>query len=129
MNILIVDDNPDITEMISKYLNMSGHLCQFANDGRNGLNMIKSNDYDIVLLDLAMPDFSGTDVIDALVKENEIDKQKIVIFTASSKPNKEVDELIKKGVYSCLRKPIDPDSLVSYLESVNAKRQETKQQS
>lgn len=124
MNVLIIDDNVDITEMVSKYLDMSGHSCEFANEGRNGLNMIKSKNYDVILLDLAMPDFSGIDVIDSLVKENLIKDQRIVIFTASSKPNDEIDELLEKGVYSCLKKPIDPDSLVSYLESVNARIQE-----
>lgn len=124
MNVLIIDDNPDISEMVSKYLDMSGHSCEFANDGRNGLNMIKTKKYDVVLLDLAMPDFSGTDVIDALVNEKSINEQKIVIFTASSKPNEEIDELIQKGVHSCIKKPIDPDSLVSYVENINEKRKE-----
>ncbi|NIP62167.1 MAG: response regulator [Nitrosopumilaceae archaeon] len=126
---MIIDDNPDITEMITKYLKMSGHSCEFANDGRNGLNMIKSKKYDVVLLDLAMPGFSGTDVIDVLVKEGTIREQKVVIFTASSKPNEELDELTQKGVHSCLKKPIDPDSLVLYLESLNEKRKETYHQS
>lgn len=122
MKILTVDDNQDITDMLSKYLNMSGHDCTTANDGRNALSMIESGNYDVVLLDLSMPDFSGIDIIDSLAEKNKISEQKIVVFTASSVSRSEIDKLVKKGAHSCLKKPIDPDELVQYVESINEKQ-------
>lgn len=124
MKVLVIDDNVDITEMISQYLKMSGHECNYANDGRNGLNMILNKRFDVVLLDLAMPEFSGRDVINELVEKNKIKDQPVILFTASSKPNKEINELIQKGVHSCLKKPIDPDELVSYLKTVIGQKNE-----
>ena len=121
MKILLIDDNKDITEMFSKYLKLNDHECHTSNDGRNGLNMIENQKYDAVLLDLAMPNFSGVDVIHALVEKNKIRNQKIIIFTASSKPNNDLDELIQMGVHSCLTKPMDPDELISYLENLEVK--------
>lgn len=121
MKILTVDDNQDITDMLSKYLNMSGHDCTTSNDGRNALSMIESGNYDVVLLDLSMPDFSGIDVIDSLAEKNKISEQKIVVFTASSVSRSEIDKLVKKGAHSCLKKPIDPDELVKYVEDLNDK--------
>lgn len=121
MKILLIDDNKDITELLSKYLRLSNHECHTSNDARNGLNMIENQHYDAVLLDLAMPNFSGMDVINALVEKNTIHNQKIIIFTASSKPNSDFAELIKLGVHSCLAKPIDPDELVSYIENIEIK--------
>lgn len=121
MKILIIDDNKDITEMFSKYLKLNNHECHTSNDGRNGLNMIENQKYDAVLLDLAMPDFSGVDVIYSLVEKNKIHNQKIIVFTASSKPSNDLDDLIQIGVHSCLSKPIDPDELISYLENIDVK--------
>lgn len=121
MKILIIDDNKDITELLTKYLKLSNHECHASNDARNGLNMIENQKYDAVLLDLAMPNFSGMDVINALIEKNTIRNQKIIIFTASSKPNSDFSDLIKMGVHSCLNKPIDPDELVSYLENLEVK--------
>jgi CheY-like chemotaxis protein len=42
------------------------------------------------------------------------------LFTASSKPEDEISELIKKGAHSCLKKPIDPDELLNYLEGLKS---------
>jgi two-component system OmpR family response regulator len=121
MRILMIDDNKDITEMFSKYLRLNNHECHTSNDGRNGLSMIENQKYDAILLDLAMPEFSGIDVIRALAAKNKVYDQKIIIFTASSKPNNEIDDLIKVGVHSCIKKPIDPDELISYLENLEVK--------
>ncbi len=122
MKVLIIDDNRDITDMLSKYLKMSGHDCATSNDGRNALSMIESRNHDVVLLDLSMPDFSGIDIIDSLAEKDKISNQKIIVFTASSVSKSEIDELIKKGAHSCLKKPIDPDELVMYVENINGQK-------
>lgn len=101
--------------MLSKYMTIKGHTCSVSNDGRNGLNMITSNQYDVVLLDLAMPEFSGMDVVDALVRNSMIQKLNIVALTASSVSQEKEEILKKKGVLTILKKPIDPDDLLAYL--------------
>lgn len=124
MKILVVDDNEDITSLLSKYLKLSGFECNFSNDGRTALSMIENQKFDVVLLDLAMPEYSGVDVIDALIKNGKIKDQKILVFTASSVSKTETQELLKKGVHSCLKKPIDPDELVSYLKTISVQKNE-----
>jgi len=119
MKVLVVDDNEDITSLITKYLKLNGFEVNFSNDGRNALSMIENQKLDVVLLDLAMPEYSGIDIVDELVKHGKIKDQKIIVFTASSVSKTETEELLQKGVHSCLKKPIDPDELVSYLKTVN----------
>jgi len=120
MKILIVDDNKTITEMLTKFLTVKGYDCVSSNDGRNGVNLMKKEKYDTVFLDMSMPDFGGKDVIDALEKENLLKDQRIIIFTASSISNEEIDELIKKdGVDSCLRKPVQLTELIATIEAGN----------
>ena len=120
MKILIVDDNKNITEMLSKFLAVKKIDCVATNDGRNGLNLMKKEKYHTVFLDMSMPGFGGQDVIDALEKENLLKDQRIIIFTASSISNEEIDKLIKKdGVDSCLRKPVQLTELTAIIEAGN----------
>ena len=120
MKILIIDDNKDITEMLSRYLNVKEFDCVTTNDGLNGLNLIKKEKFHAVFLDMAMPDFGGQDVIAALEKENLLKDQRIIIFTASSITNDRIRELLEKdGIESCLRKPIQLSELISTINAGN----------
>ena len=122
MKILGVDDNPDIIKYVALTATGMGHEFTSANNGKDGLKMIQENQYDLVLLDLSMPEFSGIDVIDQLVADDKIKNQKIVIFTASSSTDNDFEELIRKGVHSYLAKPIDIDVLmakITEIESLN----------
>ena len=114
--ILIIDDNKDITEMLSRYLIVKGFDCVTTNDGMNGLKLIKKENYGTIFLDLSMPNFGGLDVIDALEKENVLKDQRIVIFTALSITTEQIQELLEKdGVESCLRKPIHLSEFMTYV--------------
>jgi len=118
MKILGIDDNTDINELLDTVLNGSGHEFIYVKNGTEGLKFIREEKFDIVLLDLAMPEFSGFDVINSLLKEGLLTKQKIILFTASSVLDSEIEELIKKGVHSCIRKPVDLDFLLEKLEQL-----------
>jgi len=122
MKVLIIDDNKDITDLISKYLNLNDHQCHVANNGRNGLNLIESQNHDVVLLDISMPEFSGIDIVNTIAKKDKSALRKIILFTASSVSTNEIDKLLELGVHSCLKKPIDPDELISYLEIFDGKK-------
>ena len=118
MKILGIDDNTDINELLDTVLNGSGHEFIYVKSGTEGLSLIRKKKFDIVLLDLAMPEFSGFDVINSLLKEGLLSKQKIILFTASSVLDSEIEELIKKGIHSCIRKPVDVDFLLERLEQL-----------
>ena len=106
MKILLIDDNQDITELLSNYLTIKGHECTVCNDGRNGTSLILEKHFDAVILDLAMPEYTGFDVIDDLEKAGKLKNQKIILFTASSVKNEDIEKILKKGIHSCLRKPV-----------------------
>ncbi len=118
MKILGIDDNFAINELLDTVLNSSGHEFSYANNGKEGLKLIKENSYDLVLLDLSMPEFTGFDIVDSLNNDGIINKQKIVLFTASSMTDSEIEELLKKGAYSCIRKPIDIDVLLEKIDAI-----------
>lgn len=68
LHILVVDDEPIIQEIIGNFLEKDGHTYEFANDGREGLIKFKSNNFDLVITDKAMPDVSG-DQLSSFLKE------------------------------------------------------------
>lgn len=118
LNVLIIDDNEQITKMISTFLDMSNHECTVVNDGKEGLELIKTNQYDSIILDLAMPEFDGFKILDTLQNEDPSQISKIIILTASSIPIETVKKFKDLGVSSCLQKPVDIDQLLSKITSV-----------
>ena len=95
-----------------------GHDYESADGGRKGVEMIENNQYDMVLLDMSMPEFSGIDVINDLSSKNLMTKQKIVIFSASVKKDDIIEELQGKGIHSFLPKPVDIDELIDKLTEI-----------
>ena len=111
LEILIIDDNEQITKMLTTFLELKEHHCTIANDGKEGLGLIKENRHDVILLDLAMPEFDGYAVIKDLEENNMLKDHKIIVFTASTITPEELDELVKRGVTTYILKPIDIDIL------------------
>jgi len=121
LKILIVDDNEQITKMLNTFLQLKEQSCTVANDGKEGLKLIKENDHDVVLLDLAMPEFDGYAVIKDLEDNNLLKDRKIIVFTASTITQDELDQLVVRGVKSYILKPIDIDVLLSrIIETANS---------
>jgi len=115
LEILIIDDNEQITKMLTTFLELKEHKCTVANDGKEGLFLIKEDRHDVILLDLAMPEFDGYSVIKDLEENNLLKKHKIIVFTASTITQDELDDLVDRGVTSYILKPIDIDILHSKL--------------
>ncbi|MGB8160348.1 MAG: response regulator [Nitrososphaeraceae archaeon] len=67
------------------------------------------------ILDLAMPEFSGLDVIQTLKNENLLERRNIVVFTASS-DQKVLEEIERSGVKAIFKKPFSVDDLTSLIE-------------
>lgn len=119
MKILVIDDTKSITEMLCSYLDLKGHECVPVNDGRNALQMLESEKFDVVTLDIAMPEFSGFDVVDSLAKDSKVDDQNIVILTAVPLSDDEEEQLKQKGVKAVLRKPVNLRTLVETMHNIS----------
>ena len=118
MKVLLIDDNQDITCLLSKFLEAKGFENLVTNDPRDGLERIKEGKYDVVLLDISMPGFSGFDIIQTLEREQILKNQKIIIFSALTFANLQVAELLKKdGIQGCLKKPIQLNELLTAITS------------
>src|SRR5438445_5215036 len=117
MKALLIDDNEQITEMLAQYLTLKGYDCIISNDGKNGLDQILSKNYDIILLDIAMPEFSGIDVIETLEKKGMLRELKIIVLTASSVTDEEMADLLERGVLVTMKKPVNLSRLLELVRN------------
>ena len=116
MRLLLVDDNKEITG--GEYCKLAKDKdidCQVINEGKEGLESIRKEEFDLIMLDLAMPEFTGLDVIKSLQRDGIIESKNIVIFTASS-DRTVLDEIKNSGVKEILKKPCSLDDLVALIE-------------
>ena len=116
LRILVVEDNDEISEAMSFYCSAKKDIeCNMINNGREGLECIRNDKFDLVLLDLAMPDFSGQDVIKSLNQDGFIKSKNIVIFTASS-DQIILNDIRDSGVKEIFKKPFSLDQLTALIE-------------
>ena len=118
MKILHIEDSESILEPIQMFLEIEGHEYEITTDGKKGLQLIRENHYDVILLDLSMPIFSGFDVIHELVADGSIKNENIVILTTSTLTTEQMNEFREMGVNSSLGKPIIPKKLLEKLKLV-----------
>ena len=118
MRVLVIDDNKDTTEMLKDFFESEGIECMAINEGRKGLEEIRKDKgyYDIILLDLTIPEFSGWNIFKKLKEEKLIESKNIIIFTATTKTNNEIDQLIKDGAKYVLKKPFSLEELIKVIK-------------
>lgn len=116
MKVLLIDDNKDIADMVHMCLESQDIECELIGDGRAGLKSIREINFDVVLLDLAIPEFSGFDIFKELKDEGLLGSTNVLIFTASSVTDQEVQEMLSSGAKGVLRKPLSIDDLTEAVE-------------
>jgi CheY-like chemotaxis protein len=115
--ILVIDDNKEITDMLSLYLeSLDNYECKVVNDGNEGLQKIKFENFDLIILDLAMPGFSGIDILNSLKSDNLLSKKNIIVLTASALNDDETEGFIRDGVKAVIKKPISIDDLTNAIQ-------------
>lgn len=86
-SILLAEDDPFISRMYATKLTNAGYKVDWANNGRDAFDFIKSNNPDLVLLDINMPELTGFDVIRALQADGVVNLSgKVIILTNSANP-------------------------------------------
>lgn len=115
MTILIVEDEPTIAGFIEKGLKLEGFAIQTVADGETALDMIESNDYDLVILDLMLPKMSGEEVITS-VREQHI-ATPILVLTAKTMVDDKVTAL-DNGADDYLTKPFSFEELLARIRAL-----------
>jgi DNA-binding NtrC family response regulator len=119
-NILIVDDEEVVRLSHLRSLESADCNTQAAEDGRQALNVMEQHPFDVVLLDLRMPDIDGMDVLKT-IKQRWPDSEVVVI---TGYPSIETaKQAVKLGAFNYLTKPLGPNEVLKAAnDAVNQKR-------
>ena len=115
--ILVVDDEPDIRTSIKTILEKEGYTVFEAANGRITLNLLKKEKFDLIILDVMMPEMSGWDVFKEILKTKKEYKGKIMFLTVVKISEERKKELIKEGAVDYITKPFDIDVLVKKVKN------------
>ena len=106
-HLLVVDDNKVNRILLSRGLEKYGHTVEVAEDGRQALEMLRHGSYDLVLLDIEMPEMNGYQVLEACLQDNEL-RDLPVIMTSSLDEIDSVVKCVELGAEDYLNKPVNP---------------------
>jgi len=105
MKVLHVDDSPEICRLYADMLAIENNTVKSVNDGLEGLELVLKNDYDLILLDICMPKYSGINFIHDLKAKRPSEMKKIVIVSVLELRESHKKELLKLGIHSVEEKP------------------------
>jgi len=112
-NILIVDDNPEILEVLEIYLKEAGFGVYKARDGRQAMELLKINDIHLIIMDIMMPIMDGVKATSYIRDENNIP---IIFLSAKSQ---EADKIkgLEVGADDYITKPFSPPEVLARVKA------------
>jgi DNA-binding NtrC family response regulator len=116
--ILIIDDESAIRESLDTLLTLEGFAVTLASDGVSGLDLLSRNEYDLLLLDLALPGESGIDLLPRIVEMQP--NLPVIMITAYGTVGNVVDA-IRAGAENFVQKPWDNEKLLADIRTAIAK--------
>jgi len=123
-SILIIDDEPAVCAGCRLVLGDQGHAVDAVQDGRSGLESLKKNPYELILLDMKLPDIDGLQVLEVIHRERP--RVSVVVMTGYSSVPDAV-KAMKLGAFDYLSKPFSDEELVLTVEKAVKTRRLTEE--
>ncbi len=115
--ILVVDDEPDVTELVEYHLKAKGFHTDTVNDATASISRARTYQPDLIILDIMMPHLSGIQICRILRTDNKLSRVPIIFLTAKAEPHDRIEGL-ESGADDYVGKPFSPKELVLRVESV-----------
>jgi len=122
VKILCVEDEPQMIDLIRLILETRGYQVMAAQGGPEGLEMMRSERPDLVLLDIMMPDMDGGDVRHHMKQDPELSQIPVIVVTAKAAPIDKVLWMNVAQVDDYVTKPFGMEDLLTSVERVLARR-------
>ena len=116
--ILLVDDEKEFVRALAKRLGARGLNVEVAGDGESAVAMVKRSDFDVIVLDLAMP---GLDGLETLKRLREVNPDLQVVLLTGHGSIKSGVEAMKEGAVDFLEKPAEFSELLAKIREASAK--------
>lgn len=115
LNILVVDDDRDLAESMADYLALDGHRVDMAVTGQAGIKAAREKNYDLVLMDVVLPDINGVDSLRAIKKAKPSTRVLLISgYSADYLDSTEIDA----EIFEVLTKPVDLNALNQRLAAI-----------
>ncbi len=118
--ILIVDDDPSTVRTTAMILERKGYAVETAENGLEAVNMVEEQDYDVILMDIKMPEMNG---VEAHRRIKAIRPETTVVMITAYAVEALIQQALDDGAYGILYKPLDIDKMVAIIEDAHAKRE------
>src|SRR6476659_6993642 len=119
LDILLVDDEPDFRALVGDALRDAGHRVTLAGNGAEGLSLISSNVFDVMLCDIRLPRIDGLTLFRRVRQESP--GTDVILITAHAAVADAVAAL-KEGAYDYITKPFDIDEIILQMERIGVQR-------
>ena len=110
--ILIVEDDRKIAQLESDYLESNGYETKIIEDGKKALSELKTNHYDLILLDLMLPGMTGEEVLGLIRRQGDVP---VIVLTAKDALSEKL-ELLTNGADDYITKPFDIEEVVARVQ-------------
>lgn len=117
MRILIVEDEEDLARVLAKGLKREGYAADIATDGLMGWELADTNEYDVIILDINLPELDGISLCQKIRQSSHHPDVRILMLTARSHPD-EVEEGLDSGADDYLRKPFVFNELLARIRAL-----------
>ncbi len=124
IQVLVVDDDSLLRKLVTEQLSRSDFQATPAGNARDALQALRETDYDVVLLDIMMPDMTGLEALQEIRKLE--DPPEVVMLTADTSLSTGI-EAMRHGAYDYLTKPATLDEMEAVLRKADEKRRLVKQ--
>ncbi len=115
LNILVIDDENIICDACHLVLTEKGHTVEYCKTGETGLRAMEQTGYDLVLLDMKLPDMDGMEILETI--REEMPGLRVIVMTGYSTMSNAV-QAMKLGAVDYLSKPFTDDELLESVEKV-----------
>lgn len=117
--VMVVDDNENDRNLLSEILQEKGYKVLAAQTGAEAIDMTMKNDFDVVILDIKLPDMDGLTVLERIKK---VRPSSSIITVTGYCLDELIEDITGKGAYTCLLKPFDVDLLLKEINGLINKR-------
>jgi len=117
--VLVIEDDTWVRSLLTDLLPSEGFAVEEASNGPSGIRLAKEHQPDVILLDLAMPEMSGVDVLRELKSDTATEEVPVIVVSAYTAQMPIDDERLADGV---IQKPFDVADLLDQVERVRALR-------
>ena len=113
MKVLHIDDYDELRNLYLDMFKNDNHSITSVSGGKEGLELIKKENFDLILLDMIMPEYSGIDFLHDLKKEKPSEVKKVVVVSGLRLEQNQITQLLQFGIHSVEGKPHNLRSIIN----------------